>query len=101
MTIGNQITPTKARVGVQRLLDIGMVIGTVKQESRRRLTSDVTEYFKVNDCSNVVLCDKCIYLKECRVVFKCSHPKGLKEPNPKQNTYCCYGEKNNIVKVSR
>ena len=77
-----------------------MVIGTVLQESRRRPTVDMTEYFKVNNSNNVVLCANCRYLKECRVAFKCEHPGGLKRPDPKQNTYCCYGDKNNIIKVS-
>ena len=38
----------------------------------------------------VVRCYKCKYLRECRVVLKCGHPKGLKQPT--YSSYCSYGK---------
>jgi hypothetical protein len=35
-------------------------------------------------------CCKCKYLRECRVVLKCGHPYGLKQPT--YDSYCSYGE---------
>ena len=46
---------------------------------------------KTNLPGTVVLCSTCRYLRQCRAVYKCTHPQGLKEPNPAINTFCSYG----------
>ena len=57
---------------------------------------------KVMDCYNdltlplgslkfVTLCAECQYLRKCRACYRCSNPKGLPEPMPDNDTFCCYG----------
>jgi hypothetical protein len=51
----------------------------------------------------ITLCENCLYLKECRACFRCTHPNGLKEPKPMLGTFCCYGmerEATNEVKTN-
>lgn len=40
----------------------------------------------------IILCTKCKHLKKCRVVYRCDHPCGLKQPNPDAGTFCSFGE---------
>jgi hypothetical protein len=48
-----------------------------------------------NNSTVITRCSKCKYLRECRVVLKCGHPNGLKQPT--YDSYCSYGEQKEEV----
>jgi len=52
--------------------------------------SGINNKTSANKITTVVYCDECKYLKECRVILKCSHPRGLK--NISADSYCSYGK---------
>jgi hypothetical protein len=45
---------------------------------------------RANNTNTVTHCVECEYLRECRVVLKCSHPCGLKRPSA--DSFCSYGK---------
>jgi hypothetical protein len=52
----------------------------------------------VNDVDNntvVVRCANCQFIRQCRVVLRCGHPNGLKQPT--YDSYCSYGEQKEEV----
>ena len=49
----------------------------------------------VNNSNTVVRCTECEYLRECRVILKCTHPCGLKRPSV--DSFCSYGKQKDII----
>ena len=54
---------------------------------------DRVEACTINWQPIITYCSDCQYLKICRACYRCNHPVGLKEPNPKMNTFCVHGIK--------
>jgi hypothetical protein len=55
----------------------------------------IAEYLILNNTAIVVPCDKCIYFKKCRAVFRCNHPWGLKSPSV--DSFCSYGKPKEVA----
>ena len=57
--------------------------------------SGINRVASVNNITTVIRCEECVYLRECRVTLKCSHPCGLK--NPSVDSFCSYGKLKEIT----
>jgi hypothetical protein len=69
-------------------MDLGLLMNLL-------LESGIILINSVDNKTTVICCEECVYLRECRVVLKCSHPCGLK--NPSVDSYCSYGKQKEVI----